>query len=90
MALLCCILDDSYLYVSESRSSNVAYREESIAGLSGMLNTAMVYIPNVHLTTINISSQFLSADGYDRVDVEGSAFKNQIVGLLQAVGYLKG
>lgn len=55
-----------------------------------MLNTAMVYIPNMHLTTVNVPSQFLCIDGYDRVDVEGSAFKNQIVGLLQAVGYLKG
>lgn len=51
----------------------------------------MIHIPpNMHFTNINASSQPLSTDGYDRVDVEGSAFKNQIVGLLQAVGYLKG
>ena len=33
-----------------------------------------------------------SPDGFDKVDTMGggNAFKNQVVGLLQAVGYLKG
>lgn len=53
------------------------------------VKTAPMNIPRIHLTTIPAAFG-LSVDGYDRVDPDGSAFKNQIIGLLQAVGYLKG
>jgi hypothetical protein len=41
---------------------------------------------------VHSSSSFFPLDGYDQVDMNSDAtgLKNQAVGLLQAVGYLKG